>query len=131
MVIDSSALLAILLDEPERAAFRSAIVGDAVRLASTATLFEAAMVTLGRLGEPGVAELDALLRAAEVAATPFTAEHGTIALDAFRRFGKGRHRAGLNFGDCMSYALAKAAGEPLLFKGDDFGRTDIASALAP
>lgn len=131
MVIDSSALLAILLDEPERAALRSAIVGDAVRLASTATLFEASMVTLARLGEPGVAELDALLRVAEVAATPFTAEHGAIALDAFRRFGKGRHRAGLNFGDCMSYALARATGEPLLFKGDDFGHTDVASALAP
>jgi ribonuclease VapC len=125
MVIDSSALLAILLDEPEHPSFRRAIAADAKRLASAASVFETSMVVLNRLGEPGVAELKALLAVAQIVACPFDADQGALALDAFRRFGKGRHRAALNFGDCFSYALAKATGEPLLFKGDDFIHTDV------
>ncbi len=112
MVIDSSALLAILLDEPERAAFTTRIDTDQTRLASTATLLETAMVVLGRLGGKGAAELDTLLSLFEVEPAAFSAEQLGIATDAFRKFGKGRHPAALNFGDCFSYALAKATGEP-------------------
>lgn len=128
MVIDSSVFLAILLDEPERAVFRTAVARAAVRLASTASLFETSMVVLSRLGEAGVDEYDRLLATMDVTSSPFDEVQGKIAFEAFRRFGKGRHRAGLNFGDCFSYALAKATSQPLLFKGDDFGHTDIAVA---
>ncbi len=131
MVIDSPALLAILFDEQERPAFCTAIDADSTRLASAATLLECSMVVLGRLGEPGGAELGALIRAADIEAAPFGAGQVEIAVDAFRRFGKGRHPAGLNFGDCFSYVLAKATGEPLLFKGDDFIHTDVTAALVP
>ncbi|HEX4765912.1 MAG TPA: type II toxin-antitoxin system VapC family toxin [Lichenihabitans sp.] len=129
MVVDSSAFLAILLGEPEALAFRTALGGDATRLTSSASLLETTMVMLTRFGEPGAAELQALLRVADVQSAPFGPEHLGIAIDAFRRFGKGRHPAALNFGDCFSYALAKATGEPLLFKGDDFSRTDIKGVL--
>jgi len=129
MVIDSSAFLAILLDEPERPAFRSAIAADPVRLASAATLLETSIVCLGRIGEPGLSELRSLFTTIGVETTPFGAEHVQLALDAFRRFGKGRRPGGLNFGDCFSHALAKATGEPLLFKGDDFSQTDIERAV--
>ncbi len=125
MVIDSSAFLAILLGEPEASAFRMALGADATRLTSSASVLETAMVMLSRFGEPGAAELQAFLRVADVQSASFGPEHLGIAIEAFRRFGKGRHPAALNFGDCFSYALAKTAGEPLLFKGDDFSRTDI------
>jgi ribonuclease VapC len=129
MVIDSSALLAILLDEPERAIFRSAIARSGIRLTSVATVFETSMVLLGRLGEPGLAALTALLTIADIASVPFDLQQGALALDAFRRFGKGRNPARLNLGDCISYALAKSTGEPLLFKGDDFLKTDVKRAV--
>ncbi|MDB5479267.1 MAG: PilT protein domain protein [Caulobacteraceae bacterium] len=129
MVIDSSAFLAILLDEPERPAFTSAIAADPVRLASAATLLETSIVSLGRVGEAGLSELRSLFTTIGVETTPFGPDHIEVAIDAFRRFGKGRHPAGLNFGDCFSYALAKATGEPLLFKGDDFSQTDIQRAV--
>ena len=129
MVIDSSALLAILLDEPERTIFSTRIDTDEIRLASTATLLETSMVVLARLGDKGAAELDTLLRVAEVEPAPFTAGQLRISIDAFRRFGRGRHPAALNFGDCFSYALAVATGEPLLFKGDDFSQTDVKRAI--
>lgn len=129
MIIDASALVAIAFGEPERRAFTDMILSQPTRLASTASLLEAGMVVLGRLGEPGLERLRAVLEQTDVQSAPFTADQLDIALDAFRRFGKGRHPAGLNFGDCFSYALAKATGEPLLFKGDDFSRTDIARAV--
>ncbi|WP_428391827.1 type II toxin-antitoxin system VapC family toxin [Lichenicoccus sp.] len=129
MVIDSSAFVAIVIGEPEREAFSRAILSQATRLVSTATLLETTMVVLGRKGEPGVAEFNAFIDHTGIETAPFTAEHLDFAIDAFRRFGKGRHPAGLNFGDCISYALAKATGEPLLFKGDDFSRTDIRRAV--
>ena len=128
MVIDSSALLAILLDEPERAAFGSAIAADDIRIASTASLLETSIVVLSRLGEPGAAELDTLLRIADIEAAAFSAEQLKLAIDAFRQYGKGRHPAALNFGDCFAYALARAKREPLLYKGDDFVHTDVRSA---
>lgn len=84
---------------------------------------------LSRFGEAGLAELEALMKETSIDIVPFAATHVRLAVDAFRRFGKGRHPASLNFGDCFSYALAKATGEPLLFKGDDFSQTDIKQAV--
>ncbi|MDB5583313.1 MAG: PilT protein domain protein [Bradyrhizobium sp.] len=125
MIIDSSALIAILRREPEEQAFRDAIKLSANRLISAPTRVEAGIVALGRRGEAGLEQMEALLEGLRVETAPLSADHAKLAIDAFRRFGKGRHPAGLNFGDCFSYALAKATGEPLLFKGDDFSQTDI------
>ncbi len=128
MVLDSSALMAILRREPEEPAFRSVIRAASHRLLSAATRVEFGMVALGRRGEAGLNEARALLERLKIEIVPFSDEQARLAIDAFRRFGKGRHAAGLNFGDCFSYALAKATGEPLLFKGDDLGRTDVKRA---
>ena len=87
------------------------------------------MVALGRRGEPGLEQMQALIERLELEVVPLSDDHAKLAIDAFRRFGKGRHPAGLNYGDCFSYALAKATGEPLLFKGDDFSLTDIKRAV--
>ncbi len=125
MVIDTSAVMAILLGEPEAAPFALAIEADPTRLISAATAFEAALVIETRKGPSGGREYDLLLHRAQIEVVPFTAEQFNSARDAWRRFGKGRHAAGLNLGDCFSYALAATSGEPLLFKGDDFGLTDI------
>jgi ribonuclease VapC len=128
MVIDSSALIAIHLGEPEQTAFIEAIAGDQTRIASAASVLETSMVILARRGEQGLAEFQAFCGRAAIQTASFAPEHLDLALDAFRRFGKGRHPAGLNFGDCFAYALAKATGEPLLFKGEDFAQTDIPRA---
>jgi len=125
MVIDTSALLAILFNEPDAEHFELALEADPIRLMSAASLLETAIVVEARLGEAGGQELDLLLDNAQVTIVPFTAEHAKIARQAFRTYGKGRHPAGLNYGDCFSYALAKVSGELLLFKGDDFSQTDI------
>ena len=125
MVLDTSALLALLLDEPEAEDFRAAVEEDTTRLVSAATLLETALVIEARKGEPGGRELDTLIHKAEVVVVPVDAEHVAEARRAHRRFGKGRHAAGLNFGDLFAYALARTAGDPLLFKGDDFAKTDI------
>jgi ribonuclease VapC len=126
MVIDSSALVAILLGESDREPIELAIHADPVRLVSAVTKLEASMVLIGREGEKGRDRFDRLL--ARIAATimPFDDHQADIARDAFARYGKGRHRAGLNFGDCAAYALSVAEAEPLLFKGTDFGATDVA-----
>lgn len=129
MVLDTSALLALLLDEPEAEDFRVAVEEDATRLVSAATLLETALVIEARKGEPGGRELDTLIQKAEVVVVPVDAEHVFEARRAYRRFGKGRHTAGLNFGDVFAYALARTAGEPLLFKGDDFAKTDIGRVI--
>jgi len=128
MVIDTSVLVALLFDEPERRSLEDAIEADPVRLVSAMSKLEAGMVMIGRHGVEGAARLDRLLR--EVAATvvPFDEHQADIARDAFARYGKGRHPAGLNFGDCAAYALAMAEAEPLLFKGTDFGATDVEAA---
>jgi len=94
-------------------------------------LVEAYMVCEGRAGENGARQLDALLERLGPEIVPFTAELAGIAQEGWRRFGKGRHPASLNLGDCFAYALAKARNEPLLFKGDDFSRTDVKAALPP
>jgi len=127
MVIDTSALVAILFDEPEAEILERRLVEDGVRLMSAATLLEASMVVEGRLGEEGKAVLDLWLFRTGAEIVPFDADQADIARRAWRRYGKGRHPAGLNYGDCFSYALAKSSGEPLLYKGDDFSQTDIAS----
>ena len=131
MVIDTSAILAILFGEPEAATFAEAIEQDAVRLISAASVLEAAIVVESELGDPGARELDLLLYQAGITIVPFSPEHLAAARHAFRAFGKGRHAAALNFGDCFSYALSKATGEPLLFKGEDFPRTDVACCPLP
>jgi ribonuclease VapC len=128
MVIDTSVIAAIAFNEPEARVLHEKIVDDPVRLISAATVLEAAMVIEARLGEAGGADLDLWLHKTEVEIVAVTAEHSDQARRAWRRFGKGRHPAALNYGDCFSYALAKLAGEPLLFKGDDFSRTDIEAA---
>lgn len=129
MVLDTSAVVAILFDEPERRAFTEAIQADRRRLISAATLLESALVVESRRGEVAGRELDLLLHRAEVHTTAVDADQVELARAAWRRFGKGTHPAALNFGDCFAYALASASGEPLLFKGEDFRRTDIVSAL--
>lgn len=129
MVIDTSAVVAILLDEPESPVIRRAIEDDPVRMMSTASFVEAATVIETRFGEAGGRELDLLLHTARIELIPVDREQAELARDAFRQFGKGRHRAGLNFGDCFSYALARVSGERLLFKGDDFGHTDVEQVL--
>jgi ribonuclease VapC len=128
MVVDTSAIVAILEDEPERQRFVDLIGAAPIRRLSAANRLEATLVIEGRKRDAGRADLDLFLHEAEIEIVPVTLEQMELACDAFRRFGKGRHPAGLNFGDVFAYALAKVAGEPLLFKGDDFARTDIASA---
>jgi ribonuclease VapC len=130
MVIDSSALVAILVGEPDRDDLQRAIESVPLRLVSAMSKLETSMVMIGRNGLAGALEVDALL--AKIAATivPFDEHQADIAREAFARFGKGRHRAGLNFGDCAAYALAIAEAEPLLFKGTDFAATDVEVAGA-
>lgn len=125
MVIDTSALVAILLDEPERRRFTECIETAATRAVSAATLVETSIVLESRLGSAGVLSLDRLLEVAAVRIVPLDADHARLARAAYRRYGKGRHPAGLNLGDCFSYALAVARGEPLLCKGQDFAATDL------
>ncbi len=128
MVVDTSALIALLSMEPEAARLAKAIEADPVRLISAATIVEAGVVIEARYGAEGARELDALISKAALTVEPFTAEHAEIARTAWRRFGRGRHPANLNLGDCFSYALARTSGEPLLFKGHDFAQTDLAAA---
>jgi ribonuclease VapC len=125
MVIDSSAIVAIFFHESDARTFRERIAEDPIRLISAATVVEAAMVIEARFGEAGGAELDLWLHKADVEIVSVTADHADQARRAWRRFGKGRHPAGLNFGDCFSYALTALTQEPLLFKGEDFSKTDI------
>lgn len=131
MVIDTSALLAILQGEPERRAFTEAIEAADSRSLSAASFVEVSIVIEARFGAEGVSHLDRLLERAEVEVVPVDLEQGRLARLAFSRFGKGRHEAALNFGDCFSYALAQLLGEPLLFKGEDFSQTDVARWQAP
>ena len=128
MVIDTSALVAILRDEPERSAFNRAVEAAEVRLMSTATFLETSMVIESRYGPDGVRDLDLFIAKAGIELVAVDADQAYVARTAFRTYGKGRHPAGLNFGDCFAYALAKTSDEPLLFKGSDFPLTDVAGA---
>ena len=128
MIIDSSALVAILVKEPEALLLTTAIVRSPIRRVPSSCFLEASMVLLARQGDDGVRDLDLYIARSRMEIVPFTESQARLARDAFKRYGKGRHPAKLNFGDCMSYALAKETGEDLLFKGTDFGQTDIAVA---
>ena len=126
MVIDTSAVLALLFNEPEADDIEVAIDEDPVRLMSAASALEAAIVAEARLGAAGGREFDLLIYKARVDIVTVTSEQVELGRMAWRRFGRGRHEANLNLGDCFSYALAAVSSEPLLFKGDDFSKTDIA-----
>jgi len=128
MVIDSSALVAIYQLEPERERFVQIITMAASRRMSVASYVECSVVLQSRRGLLGHNPVDAFVAEARIELVPVDVEQAKMASIAFARFGKGHHRAGLNFGDCFSYALAKRLGEPLLFKGNDFIHTDIEPA---
>ena len=131
VIVDSSALVAILYHEPEAAACLRAIYRAGRRRISAANFLEAAIVVEARRGPRASRRFDDLMREAEIIIEPVTAEQAHIARQAYRDYGRGSgHPAQLNFGDCFAYALARTTGEPLLFKGDDFGHTDIAPAIS-
>lgn len=125
MVIDTSAAVAILFGEPEAETFATLIESDPVQLMSAASALETSIVILSELGEEGVREFDLLVHKAQIEVVAFSAQHVAAARRAFERFGKGRHAAGLNFGDCFGYALSKVTGEALLFNGEGLTRTDV------
>lgn len=129
MVIDSSALIAILLGEPEAEIYAKAIAGDPKRLISVFSVLEAGIVIEAKKGDSGGRELDLLIHRTNIEIVAMDPNQVDLARSAWRSFGKGRHPAGLNIGDCCSYALSKYSGEPLLFKGDDFSQTDIKCVL--
>ena len=125
MVIDTSALIAILLGEPDAEAFAVAIANDPRRLISSFSALEVSIVIESKKGEAGGRELDLLMHRSQIQIVSMDSDQAELARIAWRNYGKGRHPAGLNIGDCCSYALSKFSGEPLLFKGDDFSKTDL------
>jgi len=127
MVVDTSALVAILLLEQDARAYADAIAGAESTVMSAASCAELTIVAISR-GTRGRAELEATLTDALIEIVPVTIDQAHIAADAYERYGRGRHPAALNFGDCFAYALAKSGNEPLLFKGADFGLTDVVRA---
>lgn len=131
MIVDSSALVAILTQEPEAERFTRAILSALKARISAATFVELSIVAEGKLGDAGIRNLDSLIQQTGLAIEPVSVEQSYIARRAWSDFGKGSHPARLNFGDCFSYALAKSLDEPLLFKGDDFSHTDIEPAIQP
>lgn len=129
MVIDTSAIIAILTGEIEAEAFAKAIAKDSRRLISTFTVLETGIVIEAKKGEPGAIEFDLFLHRSHIDIIAMNADQVELARSAWRTYGKGRHSAGLNIGDCCSYALAKYFNEPLLFKGSDFSQTDIKTVV--
>lgn len=125
MVLDTSAILSILLHERDGPELAEKVSAARTRLVSAVSALEAGIVAAGKKGRGGRSDLEGLLETLGVTVVDFTAEQAQIALDAWRRYGKGNHPAALNIADCCVYALCKTAGEPLLFKGDDFSRTDL------
>lgn len=125
MIVDTSVIVAILGKEPEIQEFAEALEEASVRRLSVASYFEAAIVLDSRRLPALSRRLDDFIRESSIILEPVTVEQARLAREAYRDFGKGRHKAGLNFGDCFAYALAKDKREPLLFKGDDFRRTDV------
>ena len=130
MVVDSSALLALVFRERAAAAIEETLASAEVAAIGAPTLAETMIVLAAKMGEDSRALVALLVDQLSLAVVPFTAAHGREAREAFLRFGRGRHRAALNFGDCLSYAVAKLAGQPLLFVGEDFRRTDVVAALS-
>ena len=129
MVIDTSALIAILFGEPEAEAFSQALADDPKKLVSVFNALETGIVVEAKKGEAGGRELDLLLHRARIEIVAMNVDQLELARSAWRHYGKGNHPAGLNIGDCCAYALAKYSGEPLLFKGEDFKQTDIRSVF--
>ena len=125
MVIDTSAILAILQGEPERRIFIEAIEAAESTRMSVASFVETSIVIESRYGSEGLRDLDRFISRASIELIPVDTEQGQLARSAFSRFGKGRHRAGLNYGDCFAYAAAIHLAEPLMCKGDDFSHTDV------
>jgi ribonuclease VapC len=125
VILDSSAVIAILLREPGHDRLRDHLAASEQVGIGAPTAVESSLVLCSRVGRAGKTLLARFLQEAEVEVVEFTADHWTVAADAFIAYGRGRHRAGLNFGDCMTYAVAKLAGEPLLCLGDDFPATDL------
>jgi ribonuclease VapC len=130
MVIDTSALIAILFGEPEALPFTRAIADESRKLVSAFNSLETGIVVEARKGEAGGRELDLLLHRAKIEIIALNADQAELARAAWRKYGKGNHPAGLNIGNCCAYALAKYSGEALLFKGNDFSQTDIRAAIA-
>jgi len=128
VIVDSSAVVAVLKREPLQEEMATKLANADVVAIGAPTLFETDMVTIGALGKRGRAVIAQFLESFEVEVIPFGDNHWQVAAEAFMRFGKGRHPAALNYGDCMTYATAKVAGEPLLYIGNDFAQTDIESA---
>jgi ribonuclease VapC len=129
MILDTSALAAILFGEPEAARYTQLIHDTDHCLISAANFVELAIVIEGQIGPDAGRQCDIFFRRAGILVEPVTVEQAHLARQAFLDFGKGRHAAGLNFGDCFAYALAKVTGEPLLFKGQDFSKTDVKAAV--
>ena len=129
MVIDTSALIAILFGEPEALSFTRAIADESRKMISSFNALESGIVVEARKGEAGGRELDLLMHRARIEIVAMNADQAELARAAWRKYGKGNHPAGLNIGDCCAYALAKYSGEPLLFKGNDFNQTDIRAAI--
>ena len=131
IAIDTSVLVAILSDEPDRSPFNQLVESEEFTYVSAASLLEARIILFSRFGDEGVSALDSFLLKSGITIVEVSPRMGDIAFEAYQRFGKGTgHGASLNYGDCFSYALAKHLNAPLLFKGDDFSKTDIAPALA-
>jgi len=129
MVVDTSALAAIVFGEPERELFMELLTDIPAPAMSAVTWTESQIVIFSRIGDRGLRLFHDAVAAADIQTIPVTQEIATAAFNTFRRYGKGRHAAGLNFGDCFAYALAKATSVPLLFKGNDFSKTDIVPAV--
>ena len=129
MILDTSALVAVLFGEPEADTYTRLIHNSDRCLMSAGSFLELSIVIERQTGPEVARQCDMFFRRAGIIVEPFTVEQAHIARQAFHDFGKGRHAAGLNFGDCFAYALTKIAGEPLLFKGEDFKKTDVVSAL--
>ena len=129
MIVDASAVLTVLFGEEGAAQYDSAMTEAPLCRMSVVNFLEAAMVLESRIGASGGRNLDAFIQETPIELAPVTVEQAYAARQAWRRFGKGNHPAGLNFGDCFAYALAETSGEPLLFKGGDFALTDVEDAL--
>jgi ribonuclease VapC len=129
MIVDTSAVFAILFDESDAESYARAISEAAVPRMSAASFVEAAVVIEAQTDEGGSRQFDAFFRRAGIVIEPVTVEQAHAARQAYTDFGKGRHAAGLNFGDCFAYALSKVTGEPLLFKGKDFRQTDVEAVV--
>ena len=129
MIVDTSAIVAMILKEPEGPVFAARIAADRTNRMSVVSFVEVSIVLSRREGEAGLLEFRELVRNLGISVDPVTVEQCDLAVAAFQNFGRGNHPARLNFGDCFTYALAKSTGEPVLFKGDDFSRTDLTAAL--